>query len=42
MSTEEFALNNQDSASTTAGRGLRNRAPTAAIEQYSKLHLPPE
>ncbi|KAJ6609060.1 hypothetical protein B0H10DRAFT_2226259 [Mycena sp. CBHHK59/15] len=35
MSTEDFALNNQDSASTTAGRGLRNRAPTAAIEQYN-------
>ncbi|KAJ7091669.1 hypothetical protein C8R44DRAFT_861043 [Mycena epipterygia] len=36
MSTEDFASNNEESSQFTAGRGLRNRAPTAAIAQYKE------
>ncbi|KAJ7105366.1 hypothetical protein C8R44DRAFT_886833 [Mycena epipterygia] len=36
MSTEDFVSNNEESSQFTAGRGLRNRAPTAAIAQYKE------
>ncbi|KAJ7734911.1 hypothetical protein B0H14DRAFT_3168629 [Mycena olivaceomarginata] len=37
MSSEDFALNNQDPDDVASGHSFRNRRPTATIGQYSKL-----
>jgi hypothetical protein len=39
MSNDAFALNNEDPENIVAGRGHRNRRPTATIEQYRTLSV---